>query len=69
MRAPWRIRGVFQTRYHATQDRRIKRMVELAAFAAIGKSWRALGYPFASLTHRTRRRSAHRVTGPTSSRN
>ncbi|MEX3790584.1 transglycosylase domain-containing protein [Paraburkholderia sp. BR14374] len=41
---------LFKTRYHATQDRRIKRMVELRAFDAIGKSWQALGYPFASLT-------------------
>ncbi|CAB3780069.1 transglycosylase domain-containing protein [Pararobbsia alpina] len=41
---------LFKTRYHATQDRRIKRMVELQAFAEIGKSWRELGYPFASLT-------------------
>jgi membrane peptidoglycan carboxypeptidase len=41
---------LFKTRYHATQDRRIKRMVELQAFAEIGKSWRALGYPFATLT-------------------
>ncbi|EIM93830.1 hypothetical protein WQE_47374 [Paraburkholderia hospita] len=41
---------LFKTRYQATQDRRIKRMVELQAFEEIGKSWRALGYPFASLT-------------------
>jgi membrane peptidoglycan carboxypeptidase len=41
---------LFKTRYHATQDRRIKRMVEAEAFVQIGKSWRALGYPFASLT-------------------
>ena len=41
---------LFKTRYHATQDRRIKRMVELRAYDAIGKSWRALGYPFATLT-------------------
>lgn len=41
---------LFKTRYHATQDRRIKRMVELRAFAEIGKSWRALGYPFATIT-------------------
>ncbi|MGF6753576.1 transglycosylase domain-containing protein [Paraburkholderia sp. GAS42] len=41
---------LFKTRYHGTQDRRIKRMVELQAFAEIGKSWRALGYPFATLT-------------------
>ena len=41
---------LFKTRYHATQDRRIKRMVELRAYEAIGKSWQALGYPFANLT-------------------
>jgi membrane peptidoglycan carboxypeptidase len=41
---------LFKTRYRATQDRRIKRMVELQAYAEIAKSWRALGYPFASLT-------------------
>ncbi|SIT42259.1 putative membrane protein [Paraburkholderia ribeironis] len=41
---------LFKTRYHGTQDRRIKRMVELRAFDAIGKSWQALGYPFATLT-------------------
>ncbi|WMY12118.1 transglycosylase domain-containing protein [Paraburkholderia phenoliruptrix] len=41
---------LFKTRYHATQDRRIKRMVELRAYEAIGKSWQALGYPFTTLT-------------------
>jgi hypothetical protein len=41
---------LFKTRYHGTQDRRIRRMVELQAYAAIGRSWRELGYPFASLT-------------------
>jgi hypothetical protein len=41
---------LFKTRYHATQDRRIKRMVELRAYEAIGKSWQALGYPFETLT-------------------
>ncbi|ONC92708.1 transglycosylase domain-containing protein [Burkholderia pseudomallei] len=41
---------LFKTRYHATQDRRIKRMVELRAYDAIGESWRALGYPFDHLT-------------------
>jgi membrane peptidoglycan carboxypeptidase len=41
---------LFKTRYHATQDRRIKRMVELQAYAEITKSWRALGYPFSSVT-------------------
>jgi membrane peptidoglycan carboxypeptidase len=41
---------LFKTRYHNTQDRRIKRMVEQRAYEEIGKSWRALGYPFAKLT-------------------
>ncbi|HEY3599870.1 MAG TPA: transglycosylase domain-containing protein, partial [Paraburkholderia sp.] len=41
---------LFKTRYHGTQDRRIKRMVEQRAYEEIGKSWRALGYPFAKLT-------------------
>jgi len=41
---------LFKTRYHITQDRRIKRMVELQAYQEIGKSWSALGYPFANLT-------------------
>ncbi|WP_179403522.1 transglycosylase domain-containing protein [Burkholderia guangdongensis] len=41
---------LYKTRYHGTQDRRIRRMVELRAYAAIGRSWQALGYPFADLT-------------------
>lgn len=41
---------LFKTRHHATQDRRIRRMVELQAYDAIGKSWRALGYPFETVT-------------------
>jgi membrane peptidoglycan carboxypeptidase len=41
---------LFKTRYHLTQDHRIKRMVELRAYDAIGKSWQALGYPFETLT-------------------
>ncbi|WP_414451036.1 transglycosylase domain-containing protein [Burkholderia sp. 22PA0099] len=41
---------LYKTKYHATQDRRIRRMVELRAYDAIGKSWQALGYPFAALT-------------------
>ncbi|MFM0289674.1 transglycosylase domain-containing protein [Paraburkholderia megapolitana] len=41
---------LFRTRYHATQDRRIRHMVELRAYDAIGKSWQTLGYPFANLT-------------------
>ncbi|VVE87091.1 transglycosylase domain-containing protein [Pandoraea bronchicola] len=41
---------LFKTRYHATQDRRIRHMVELRAYEEIGTSWRALGYPFAAIT-------------------
>ncbi|MFC0401130.1 transglycosylase domain-containing protein [Paraburkholderia rhizosphaerae] len=41
---------LFKTRYHATQDRRIKRMIEQRAYEEIGASWRALGYPFSKLT-------------------
>ncbi|TKC86838.1 glycosyl transferase family 51 [Trinickia terrae] len=41
---------LYKTRYHATQDRRIRHMVELQAYERIGQSWRALGYPFESLT-------------------
>ncbi|CAD6545858.1 transglycosylase domain-containing protein [Paraburkholderia sabiae] len=41
---------LFKTRYHATQDRRIRRMVEQHAYDAIARSWQALGYPFAHLT-------------------
>jgi len=41
---------LFKTRYYATQNRRIRRMVEQHAYEAIGKSWQALGYPFAHLT-------------------
>ncbi|RQS74981.1 glycosyl transferase family 51 [Burkholderia sp. Bp8963] len=41
---------LYKTRYHGTQDRRIRRMVELRAYGAITKSWRALGYPFAEVT-------------------
>lgn len=41
---------LFKTRYYATQNRRIRRMVEQHAYEAIGKSWQALGYPFSHLT-------------------
>ncbi|WP_434667571.1 transglycosylase domain-containing protein [Paraburkholderia sp. A3BS-1L] len=43
-------RWLFKTRYHATQDRRIRHMIELKAYAVIGRSWRALGYPFDNIT-------------------
>ncbi|WP_322011390.1 transglycosylase domain-containing protein [Paraburkholderia sp. J12] len=41
---------LFKTRYYATQNRRIRHMIELRAYDAIGKSWRTLGYPFDSIT-------------------
>jgi membrane peptidoglycan carboxypeptidase len=41
---------LFKTRHHLAQDRRIRHMVELQAYAAIDKSWRALGYPFETVT-------------------
>ncbi|RDU97037.1 transglycosylase domain-containing protein [Trinickia dinghuensis] len=41
---------LFKTHHHLTQDRRIRHMVELQAYDAIGKSWRALGYPFETIT-------------------
>ena len=41
---------LFKTKYHLTQDRRIRHMIELRAYESIGKSWRALGYPFDSIT-------------------
>ncbi len=41
---------LYKTRHHLTQDHRIRRMVELQAYDAIGKSWRTLGYPFQTIT-------------------
>jgi membrane peptidoglycan carboxypeptidase len=41
---------LFKTKYYGTQNRRIRHMIELRAYDAIGKSWRALGYPFANIT-------------------
>jgi membrane peptidoglycan carboxypeptidase len=41
---------LFKTRYRGTQDRRIRRMVELQAYARITQAWRALGYPFETVT-------------------
>jgi membrane peptidoglycan carboxypeptidase len=41
---------LFKTKYHATQNRRIRHMIELRAYDAIGRSWRSLGYPFESIT-------------------
>lgn len=41
---------LFKTRFHATQDRRIRETIELQAYAPIVRAWRALGYPFNSIT-------------------
>ncbi len=41
---------LFKTRHHLTQDRRIRRMVELEAYGRITEAWRALGYPFETVT-------------------
>ncbi len=41
---------LYKTRNKAAQDRRIRDLLEQAAFARIGQSWRRLGYPFAALT-------------------
>jgi membrane peptidoglycan carboxypeptidase len=41
---------LFKTRHRGAQDRRIRRMVELQAYAKIGEAWRALGYPFETVT-------------------
>ncbi|WP_150614079.1 transglycosylase domain-containing protein [Pandoraea terrigena] len=41
---------LFKTRFHATQDRRIRETIELQAYAPIVRAWRALGYPFMSIT-------------------
>ena len=41
---------LFKTRHRAAQDRRIRRMVEQQAYARITQAWRALGYPFETVT-------------------
>ncbi|HTI17204.1 MAG TPA: transglycosylase domain-containing protein [Trinickia sp.] len=41
---------LFKTRQRGKQDRRVRRMVELEAYERIAQSWRALGYPFATVT-------------------
>lgn len=41
---------LFKAHLHATQDRRIRGMIERDAYAPILQSWRALGYPFQSIT-------------------
>jgi membrane peptidoglycan carboxypeptidase len=41
---------LFKTRHKGAQDRRVRELLELDAFAQIHHSWQRLGYPFASLT-------------------
>ena len=41
---------LFKTRHKNAQDKRIRELIELDAFAQIHRSWQRLGYPFASLT-------------------
>jgi membrane peptidoglycan carboxypeptidase len=41
---------LFKTHHASRQNYRIRHMVELQAYAQIGKRWRALGYPFSALT-------------------
>jgi len=41
---------LFKTHHRGAQDRRIRHMVELEAYARITKAWRALGYPFETVT-------------------
>jgi membrane peptidoglycan carboxypeptidase len=41
---------LFKTRHKNAQDKRIRELIELDAFAQVHRSWQRLGYPFASLT-------------------
>ncbi len=41
---------LFRTRHKNAQDVRIRSLLEVEAFIAIGRSWQRLGYPFDSLT-------------------
>ncbi len=41
---------LFKTRNHGAQDRRIGTLLERDAFRRIHREWKALGYPFASLS-------------------
>jgi len=41
---------LFRTRHKNAQDVRIRSLLEVEAFLAIGRSWQRLGYPFDSLT-------------------
>ena len=58
-------RWLFKTRHKSAQDRRIRELLELDAFAQIHRSWQRLGYPFASLTpsYATRDRRFGRPAG------
>ncbi|MDB5730154.1 MAG: glycosyl transferase family 51 [Variovorax sp.] len=41
---------LFKTRHKHAQDRRLRELLEIDAFARVHASWQRLGYPFASLT-------------------
>jgi len=41
---------LFKTRHKSAQDKRLRELVELDAFADIHRSWQRVGYPFESLT-------------------
>jgi membrane peptidoglycan carboxypeptidase len=41
---------LFKTRHKSAQDKRLRELVEIDAFAEIHRSWQRLGYPFESLT-------------------
>jgi len=41
---------LFKTRHKSAQDKRLRELIELDAFAQIHRSWQRLGYPFESLT-------------------
>ncbi|MET3917563.1 membrane peptidoglycan carboxypeptidase [Variovorax sp. OAS795] len=41
---------LFKTRHKSAQDKRLRELVEIDAFAQIHRSWQRLGYPFESLT-------------------
>ena len=41
---------LFKTRHKSAQDKRLRELVELDAFAQVHRSWQRLGYPFESLT-------------------
>ncbi|WP_431129035.1 transglycosylase domain-containing protein [Variovorax paradoxus] len=41
---------LFKTRHKSAQDKRLRELVELDAFAEIHRSWQRVGYPFESLT-------------------